>query len=63
MTWQEEVLALDEIKQLYEKLYGWTKRGERIDLTSSSGDDVEKYNRRVRLDKERTDLTQRLQCN
>jgi len=23
MTWQEEVLALEEIKQIYEKLYGW----------------------------------------
>jgi ParB-like chromosome segregation protein Spo0J len=40
MTWQEEVLALEEIKQTYEKLHGWTKQGERTDLTLSSDDKV-----------------------
>jgi len=27
MTWREEVLAVEELKQIYEKLYGWTKKG------------------------------------
>ena len=47
MTWQEEVLALEEIKQIYEKLYGWTKQGERTDLTLLSDNKVpnkKKYN-------------------
>jgi len=40
MTWDEQVLAIEELKQMYEKLYGWTKRGERTDLTSSPDDEV-----------------------
>jgi len=27
MEWQEEVLALEEVKQIYEKLYGWKNAG------------------------------------
>lgn len=43
MTWQEEVLALDELKQIYEKLYGWVKERERTDLTVLTVNTVEKY--------------------
>ncbi|MCP8304805.1 MAG: hypothetical protein H3Z50_04985 [archaeon] len=45
-TLAEEVLAIEEIKQIYEAEYGWTKVGERTDLTSSFDEVVqEKYNR------------------
>ena len=46
MTWQEEVLAVEELKQIYEKLYGWKNpKGGRPPKNSSSNDEFRKFNR------------------
>jgi len=38
MTWQEEVLAVEELKQIYEKLYGWNSNSGRPMKNRSSDD-------------------------
>jgi len=38
MTWQEEVLAVEELKQIYEKIYGWNSNSGRPMKNRSSDD-------------------------
>ena len=61
MTWDEQVLAIEELKQMYEKLYGWTKQGERTDLTLLSDGKVNQIKFGKELNFSRQKVSQDLQ--